>query len=71
MVQLPQPDDPISTPRGTNLLSGKTVVLDTAKPYLIAALCEELGLPVMVTTAQFEGLHVYANNTNMATIAAM
>ena len=49
---------------------GKAVVLDTAKPYLIAALCEELGLPVMVITAQLEGLHVYTN-TNMTIIAAM
>ncbi|PIZ26678.1 MAG: transcription-repair coupling factor [Chloroflexi bacterium CG_4_10_14_0_8_um_filter_46_9] len=31
---------------------GKTVVLDAAKPYLIAALYEQLGLPIMVIIAQ-------------------
>jgi len=32
----------------------KAVVLDAAKPYLIAALYGELGLPVMLVTAQPE-----------------
>jgi len=30
----------------------KAVILDAAKPYLIAALYEELGLPVMLVTAR-------------------
>ena len=32
----------------------KAIILDAAKPYLIAALYEQLGLPIMVLTAQPE-----------------
>jgi transcription-repair coupling factor (superfamily II helicase) len=40
----------LSTAKGEH----KAVILDAAKPYLIAALCAELSLPTMVVTAQPE-----------------